>query len=216
MINYDSYEYIEFDWINRFPEEAEGLTLWRTFLSEPISEFPRPEQRPMQITTPRVFVSYKSQNREYALRIAYLSNEEGFNYWLDVLDPVLKRVTQQHSVLTPEQKAFAIAAIIEMALLNSSHVIASITPLTWDSRWVPYEFGRIKDDFVLAHQASSWIAPNQQTNLPEYLNLCPQSFSESDIRSWLKNERNIWENKNGIKLPRPATKWTLPIPPQLP
>ncbi len=212
MLNYDSYKYIEFDGIKRFPEGAEGLTLWRTFLSEPISEFPRLKQPPMQITDPRVFVSYKSQDRKYALRIAYLSNEEGFNYWLDVLDPDLKRVTQHQ----PQQKAFAIAAIIEMALLNSSHVIASITPLTWDSRWVPYEFGRVKDDFVLAHQASSWIAPNRQTNLPEYLNLCPQSFSESDIRSWLSHERNIWEKKNGIKLQRPATKWTLSIPPRLP
>ena len=82
----------------------------------------------------------------YAERIAWLaSRKAGLEYWLDVHDPVLRLAS---AALPPGRPVYAItvAGIIEMALLNCTHVIAAHTPppnTSWrPSQWIPYELAR--------------------------------------------------------------------------
>jgi len=80
-----------------------------------------PERPPSQ---PRIFVSHRLADVPYAERIAWLaSRKAGLEYWLDVHDPCCvsrARPSAGHPVY-----AITVAATIEMALLNCTHVIAA-------------------------------------------------------------------------------------------
>jgi hypothetical protein len=132
---------------------------------------------------------------------------------MDVLDPNLAGVIPN---LSSKQKAVLVATIIEMALLNSSHVIATITNQTATSQWVPYEFGRVKEKTVVAGESCSWVHPIQKPTLAEYLNLCPQHTNEGDIINWLTLERTKWQAKHHVILACPASTWPYPVPSKLP
>src|SRR5262249_10633132 len=80
------------------------------------------------LSQPRVFVAHRMVDVAYAERIAGLASQKaGLEYWLDVHDPVLRiagtTLPAGHLVY-----AITIAAIIEMALVNCTHVIAAHTP----------------------------------------------------------------------------------------
>ena len=124
---------------------------------------------------------------------------EGFEYWLDVLDPILAK-TNSSTSLSPQQRSVLIASIIEIGLLNSSHLIAAITANTATSRWVPYEFGRVKGQTALAKDASSWLHKSAVPSIPEYLYLCPIHPDEARIRKWLASERNDWERAQNTNI----------------
>ncbi len=80
-----------------------------------------------------------------------------------------------------------VAAIIEMALLNSTHVMAVITPHTSGSQWVPYEYGRVKDPTPVALQAACWLHNGvSASTAPEYLYLGTTTRSEIDVNDWLR------------------------------
>lgn len=199
--------------IDRFPTGVNGVSLWQTAARTLPLNVPQIGRPTRFNATPCVFVSYKSQDRQLALRLAYLCNQEGFEYWMDVLDPNLSGINPQPN---SQQKSVLVATIIEMALLNSSHVIATITNQTASSQWVPYEFGRVKDQAVVATEACSWVHPIQNPTLAEYLFLCPQYKNEAAIINWLTSERTKWEAQHGVKLPRPASTWPHPVPARLP
>jgi hypothetical protein len=206
-MNYDINEYIENSWQNRYPQWIEGIDVWNNFCENPIQGISG-LKRSGSLLKPRVFVSYKSKDRQYAFRLAYLADDEGFNYWLDVLDPNLTAVQNQ--------QPYIIASIIELALLNSSHIIAAMTPNTRDSAWVPYEFGRAKDATIMSSQAASWISPQLTQPIPEYLLLCIRNGTENEIRKWLTDERTQWENIHGVQLQKPAGQWPHAVPAILP
>ena len=125
-------------------------------------------ERPL--SQPRVFVSHRMADVPYAERIAWLaSRKAGLEYWLDVHDPVLRLAS---AALPPGRPVYAItvAAIIEMALLNCTHVIAAHTPppnTSWrPSQWIPYELARAKKaGSVISRQAAGWFHP--QVHPPE-------------------------------------------------
>lgn len=181
--------------------------------SDSIGEFERIKRRPKALKAPRVFISYKRENRDRALRIAYIVNDEGFHYWMDVYEPALTHDSNTDN-MSEKDKSVLVAAVIEMGLLNSSHLIACMTTLTKKSRWVPYEFGRAKDRSVLANQTSSWLHPDL-SDIAEYQHLCPSHRTEGEIRKWLRKERSQWENSYG-PLYVPATTWTEEEPDELP
>ncbi|MCB1085869.1 MAG: hypothetical protein KDM63_02390 [Verrucomicrobiae bacterium] len=116
---------------------------------------------------------------------ARLATANGFNYWLDVHDPNLAAWNLQPD--TP-QKSIAIAAIIEMALLNCSHVLAIVSGNTPGSAWVPYEYGRVKIDLPLSIQAAAWVQPDAPMELPEYLYLGPILTDEPSVDLWLAGQ----------------------------
>lgn len=189
--------------------------MWKRTVSSLPVEPPVFEPPVKRLARPRLFVSYKSKDRPFALRLAYLADLEGFEYWLDVLDPTLS-VTNISTPLSPQQRSMLIASIIEIGLLNSSHLIATITTITASSRWVPYEFGRVKGQTVVAKDASSWLQQAAVASVPEYLYLCPIHPDETRIRVWLASERCDWEQANNSKVSKPTGQWNQPIPRPLP
>src|SRR5258706_3857574 len=78
-----------------------------------LGELRQIEKRP---SVCRIFVSHQRGDVVLAERIAYLADQRGFEYWLDVHDPLLQYVS--HSKLLPVVQSILIAAIIKLALLN--------------------------------------------------------------------------------------------------
>jgi hypothetical protein len=112
------------------------------------------------------------------------AKSEGFDFWLDVLDPALNHPGL--AALTQPQRALATAVIIEMGLLNCSHVIALMTQFTKGSEWVPYEYGRVKNVPAVSIQVACWRHPlKPHSALAEYLLLGPIHDSEAIIGAWL-------------------------------
>lgn len=212
-MNFDSFQASELSFL-RYPPWVDGLDLWRRTVVAPPSEFTPPVGLPTRhLTRPRLFVSYKSQDRHFALRLAYLAHLEGFEYWLDILDPALATGSGSQPS-SAKQRSILIATTIELALLNTSHLIAAVTANTSASKWVPYEYGRVKGRTVIAKDAASWIHVSAVQSLPEYLYLCPIHVTEPQIRSWLASERAAWEQAHRTTVSKPAGHWNLPSIPQ--
>ena len=70
----------------------------------------RARKRSMGPRTCRVFVSHQHLDAQRALRIAWLADQNGFEYWLDVHDPVLRLANS--SVLPPPVHSILVAGII--------------------------------------------------------------------------------------------------------
>lgn len=136
-----------------------------------------------------VFVSHKSADTLLAERVAWLVAGEQFDYWLDVHDPVLARINGRK--LRSPAKDILVAAAIEMALLNCSHVIALHTTSSHKSQWIPYEYGRAKARRIVSSQACSWFHPTLATppRAGGYTWLGVRTNSEPGIRAWLGGER---------------------------
>lgn len=195
MPSYDWRQYRDVGFRERYPPWAEGSAEWRT--GGPLEDLPdildRERYRLTQLPVrPRVFVSHRQVDIKPALRIAYLACQEGFDYWLDVLDPTLK-VPLPVGIKMPGSlwKALATAAIIEMGLLNSTHVIAVLTRNSNGSQWIPYEYGRVKEPTPISLQAGSWVDGTVDiADLPEYLYLGVITTTEAELRAWLRSERS--------------------------
>ena len=204
MPNYDWTEYQNRPWLERFPEGVRGLDVWRELPLEgsPDSLNQERGQTTARLVQPCVFVSHRRADLAQAMRIAYLACQEGFDYWLDVLDPQL-------GPFAPPKSGAAIAAIIEMALLNSTHVMAVMTRNTKGSQWVPYEYGRVKAPMPVTLQAASWLDKSLAApDIPEYLHLGAITRSEAEIRTWLQAERQRYGSPA-----RPLTLgWSRAIP----
>jgi hypothetical protein len=184
--------------------DREGVVAWRRLLGDlddprlALANFLRATQglqRPPG--QKRVFISHRMGTAPWAERIAWLSSQSGgLDYWLDVHDPVLRLA---NSVLAPSDPryAVAIAAIIEMALLNCTHVIAMHTPppgnTSWrPSQWIPYELARAKGRTVYSGQAAGWFHP--QVHPPEsrgeYVLLADIHLADTAVERWLINHGN--------------------------
>ena len=74
---------------------------------------------------PRLFISHRMADFGYAERIAWLASKHVWDYWLDVHDPGL--ASNNAITLSPKSRALAVALIIEVALLNCTHILATIT-----------------------------------------------------------------------------------------
>ena len=189
----------------RYPDWVEGVGIWRDFISG--DGFAR--QRLLdalvsarasvawgapgtELSRPRLFVSHRKDDEARARDVAFLAQAEGFQVWLDVLDSNLQS-TAHASTGTPAD-ALAIALIIEMALLNCTHVIALITPRTQGTYWVPYEYGRVKDSSPHSLRAACWIDQHVSYE-PEYLELGVKTRSDDEIRDWLRGELPAWNRQ---------------------
>jgi hypothetical protein len=137
-------------------------------------------------THPLVFVSHQRSDIAEAERIAKLACDESIDYWLDIHDPVLKFATQ---TIRPSDARypFIIAAIIEMALLNCSHLIAVHTTNSLASKWVPYELGRVRSRKIQSANAGGWFHPNLlPRQCGDYVHLCRMAQGgENDVSRWL-------------------------------
>ncbi|HUQ10762.1 MAG TPA: toll/interleukin-1 receptor domain-containing protein [Steroidobacteraceae bacterium] len=155
---------------------------------------------------PCVFISHRKDDVDQAERIAWLTCQAGFDYWLDIYDPGL--AGYPGLATATEAEARAVALTIEIALLNCTQVIAVMTPNTPGSAWVPYEYGRVKDPVPDSPQAACWLAPGVKL-FPEYLYLGARLRTEGDISQWLADERT----RMGF-LSKPTCAWphSTPVP----
>jgi hypothetical protein len=201
MANFD-FRHIPEDLLDRYDDSILGYKAWRELLSElrealgaehpnrffnAFDKFLRKLKIENQLGPCRVFVSHQINDVKYAERIAYLAHKQGFEYWLDVHDPILKLANQTE--LPPIMQSILIAAIIEMALLNCTHGISVQTKNAESSRWIPYEFGRAKQRWIVSTQVASWFDKNIYVNsTADYLKLGRCAQSEKDVTVWLDDE----------------------------
>jgi hypothetical protein len=146
--------------------------------------------RVMVLLSVRAGLRHRMVDVAYAKHIAWLASQKaGLEYWLDVHDPVLRLAG---AALPAGVYGITIAAIIEMALLNCTHVIAAHTPpptnTSWrPSQWIPYELARAKARSVISRQAAGWFHP--QVHPPhsrgEYVLLADLCSSDADVEQWL-------------------------------
>lgn len=190
----------EAEWLAGAREWAEGAERFPGISPEAaerwLDSIRQADRKPFKC--PRVFVSHRQIDKDYALRIAWLAWEEGFDYWLDIIDlaPALDKQIEaiekrQGYTITEFQKSVLTAAIIEMALLNCTHVLAAITRETKGSMWIPYEYGRVKEKLPICVRASCWWDSTSLSNVApsEYLHLGRIHGKEDDIRVWMRTEK---------------------------
>jgi hypothetical protein len=179
-------------WQHRYPGWIQGVSAWEKASLGAIPQRVEPGQRPPLPQTPCVFISHKQADEELALDVWKIAKTEGFDVWLDVLDPDLRNFAGQPATLTADQRAIVLASIIEIALLNSTHVLAVITRESHASRWIPYEYGRIKDPRVLSTTVAAYVVPGRGGNVAEDMHLGSISQDETGLREWLKQEALGW------------------------
>jgi len=147
-----------------------------------VEEFGRRPPRPLD--KPRVFISHRQVDVGPAERIAWLaSREAGMDYWLDVHDPALIKIG-----IAPRSPNYPllVASTIEMALLNCTHVIAAHTPYSLLSKWIPYEFGRLKERKIKSKQAAGWFHTGiHPGGCGEFVLLADILDSDDSVRKWL-------------------------------
>lgn len=138
-------------------------------------------------------IAKRQADEQRAVEISELAKKAGFEFWLDVLDPTLQVANQ---TMPAVQQALAIAGIIEMAMLNCSHVIALITKNSAGSTWIPYEYGRVKVGKVWSQEACCWVESTKKASeyydQATYLQLGHTTKSDSQIKSWFHHEKAKW------------------------
>lgn len=207
-------------WLNRYPCWCNGRVLWRLQKIEGnrwiTPELPRPLELLQRLQggggihpRPRVFVSHRQCDQVYAERIAYLADCAGFDFWLDVVNLPLPP-------FVATMPAIAVAQLIEMALLNCSHIVAAYTDATPGSTWVPYEYGRVKEPVLSSTKCCAWLYINSASTVqPEWLELNQKCEHEQPLVQWLNNEFAAWCKKYPNCPTGPAGQWsgsTSPLP----
>jgi len=232
MAIYDSRDFEEMDLAGRFPrrDDIVGVDQWIRLIAglrDQVNRAETPEGADAvlrefdgflqavvgfksSLATATVFVSHQRADAKEAERVAWHATEVGFDYWLDVHDPVLAFANR--STLPTQIKAVLIAAIIEMGLLNSTHIVALQTANSRHSRWVPYEFGRAKQRLLVSRNAASWfekgIAPDPNG---DYLSLAFCAPTEPDLEDWFISQPGarrvapnmLWPKPHNIPKPLP-------------
>ena len=147
--------------------------------------FPAPPPGPAP-KRPIAFVSHRQADRVLAKEAALLAQESGFDVWVDVLDPTLKGFSAE----SPEP--VWIARIIDMALVNATHVVVVRTPHTDPQTWVPYTYGRMRDSATVGDRAACWVVNEPDAVLPAYYYLGHVAESRKALAAWLSSEGDKW------------------------
>ena len=135
-----------------------------------------------------VFISHQRADAYRGERVACLADHRGVDVWLDVQNPTL-RWLNANPVSAPA-RSLLVAAIVEIGLLNSTHVIALHTSSSLASRWVPYELARAKAQGVTSTQAAGWFEGGQPpstypTTYGDYVQLAVMTYNEPQVLNWL-------------------------------
>lgn len=201
---------------DRFPREAQGYAELSDWLREAKEDWDPPTR--VEPPRPRIFVSHKKDDEDLAEDVAQAADAAGFWVWFDALDPGLAAVQQlvAQATLPPGSAVFAraIAALVEMGLLNSTHIVVVYTNNTRASRWVPYELGRAKQHFaVLARNAClaierASVNVHDTRQLAEFYHLVDQVATRRELDTWLAAAMNEWCARTGQTLPGGAAgRW---------
>jgi hypothetical protein len=203
-VDYDSASYEQrLHWEDRFPWWAKGARQWREHA--PTGHWPDENlftalRNRIPVAHSRVFVSHRRADREFALRLAWLANQQGLKLWLDVLDPDLRGSSGG------EQTFRAIAGLIEVGLLNSSHLLAVITPGSVKSSWLGHQYARARDYRL---PTACWCAPGIMGQLPDYLRTGAVLTNEHEVTAWVRDRESLPRGPDWIP-------WQGTVPGELP
>jgi hypothetical protein len=197
MPNYDYTEFPRDAWRERYPRNPEiaGAETWHEFAGGDLRALLRrlQEEPPRQPRIPCVFVSHRRADTPRAQAVAAVGRRERFETWVDVEDPVLAALSQGRANWSMANEAVAIACIIEMALLNCTHVLALLTASSAGSAWIPYEYGRVKDRRgMTTTQAACLLEPGVAMPVAEYFCLGETIVGDPNLSGWLGLERKKW------------------------
>jgi hypothetical protein len=143
-----------------------------------------------------VFISHQRADAHLGERVACLADYRDVDYWLDIHDPTLVRLGA--TPLSPLVRSLLIAAIVEIALLSSTHIIALHTQNSLASRWVPYELARAKARKFKSKNAAGWFQPQRpppSLGYPslhgDYVQLVEMTFDEAGVFQWLPGNKTV-------------------------
>ena len=134
--------------------------------------------------TCRLFVSHRMNDVNNALHIAWGRHAKRIR--------LLARYPRSDPRCSDPAKEILIAAIIEIALLNVTHVLAMHTSFSAGSKWIPYELGRAKTRLVYSDQAAGWYYPSTLSkSRAEYMHLARETTTDAEIQAWLSSSRRL-------------------------
>jgi len=142
-----------------------------------------------------VFISYRANDREVALKIAKKLQLNNIDFYLDVID--------EESVNNTSNITEAITKNIK----RCTHLIAIISPNTKGSWWVPFEIGEASIinrricSFAYNTNEYSLTRVNMhifKSFLPEYLHKWPVLLNEKDVENFIFQYKQ--DNRNNVLL----------------
>lgn len=198
MSNYDYESFTGSSWNDRFPPWANGYSEWQNQVATstwtPPALPPYAPPAPTPPRTSRVFISHRQADTALARRVAYLADDAGFDFWLDVMDPTLNALAAflKTASLSAQQESMAFASVIQMGLINCTHVLVLMTPNSVGSEWIYYEYGFAKRAPGPGPIACAWVHPVLGVqNLPGYMLLAPHHVDEPAITRWFGGSASL-------------------------
>ena len=131
-----------------------------------------------------IFLSHKSEDKEYVKLIQSFIHECGIDTYLDEDDEKLQ-------ISTTRGDDRKITESIQMGIEHSTHIICFISKKTVKSWWVPYEIGY--GDCENKGIATLKIKDIQSSEVPSYLKTHDFLKNRSDLLQYLASISNIKE-----------------------
>lgn len=123
---------------------------------------------------PCVFLSHKSEDKEYVKAIGEYIKNAGINIYLDVNDVELQKAAKAYD-------SKKITECIERGISLSSHMLCIVSDNTVKSWWVPYELGYGKKSQL----PLATLKSKGKENIPDYLKVEKVIESKDGINDWL-------------------------------
>ncbi|NME81853.1 toll/interleukin-1 receptor domain-containing protein [Clostridium sp. SM-530-WT-3G] len=124
---------------------------------------------------PVVFLSHKSEDKEYVEELGNYLRNAGIDIYLDKNDPVLQRADR-------EGDAQKVTECIEEGILRSDYILCIVSQKTVSSWWVPFEIGYGKK----SEKPIASVIKNDITKVPDYLKIEDVILSIEDMNNYIK------------------------------
>lgn len=127
------------------------------------------------IKKPVVFLSHKSEDKNYVEKIGEYLMSAGVDIYLDKYDPNLQCATY-------DGDAKKVTECIQNGIDNSDYILCITSKSTITSWWVPFEIGYGKN----AKKHISTLIRKDVTYIPDYLQIEPVMKDISELNSFIK------------------------------
>lgn len=161
-------------------------------------------------TAPCVFISYRSSDRDVALKLAATFDDAGLDYYIDVADAGLQAASAAGD-------SMAVVKAIEEGVRRSTHLIGIVTEETKESWWVPFEIGTSRAAAIAAGVEPSgraaYLVDSWVTELPDYMRVSTLLPMTADLTAWISRTRTVggW-----LESGRASTVGAVPVSSALP
>ena len=125
---------------------------------------------------PVVFLSHKSEDKDYVEKIGEYLMNAGINIYLDKYDLDLQRATN-------EENPKKVTECIQKGIENSNYILCITSESTKNSWWVPYEIGYGKN----ANKKISSLIRKDVTYIPDFLQIEPIITDISELNDFIRS-----------------------------